>query len=719
MHHARVPYAMALLTVAGLAAECIAGLLLESGEPEPRKPPLAVPLLTDQSAYVGLGDGAGTVVALGDFTRDRHVDLLVVPDARRMRAVFVREWRQNRFEFQGTSANAWNATGSSYRLGFSLDQVYSLSSSAAIASAVTLDADVDGCLDVLLSVRETNGVFEGLLLLGNGMGGFRIGAHLPGLTPGMLVMDGNDDLLPDIFFISATSPGERVFLINNSGGKFSKQVWDPHDDPIRRRYSPDEAVSNSHRATVMQNSNAWVDINGDCQPDLVVTTECGMEVWLSTAAGGGEFANGQHGVDHAASPFLRSAIKSRSAISPIWDRSVAANRDMYILLGEEVWSHRNGDGRAVYADFNGDGTIDIAVPNSRKSQILLSLNVQKLRRPGSLCIVDPDWHFHSTVALSDVKVAETVLGPTRVQATIRTGDFNYDGYEDILFINANTGTVELYEARPTSLSWSRGGSVKMLSRLSSRFLFTLLGYHRRNHDNAHGLQFVRVSGHAVLGMMEDPVAATFLDVGQSGRQDVLVSQSHGTRLVWNSFATIEDSSFFKATGVVNAFSHREEHHKGSSPLRPPLKHTSYPLHGSTFKISYGGRHGREQHVCSQCPQSGFLTLQACSCFFGITRIANYIEELAMGGGGEIRAWSGLMPNVLAIVSPVGARSRRWKVTYVSKGRDGQMRRVSIVLGTTLVLLALIIAYLHILEEKAEEGSWNWRTRDSKHMHTFL
>jgi len=269
---------------------------------------------------------------------------------------------------------------------------------------------------------------------------------------------------------------------------------------------------------------------------------------------------------------------------------------------------------------------------------------------------------------------------------------------DILFINGETGTLELFEAKlRDEAQWfpNRKDVVDIVRRL----MFPVTGsYMLTDEDAVDTLIYEPCHDSELLHALEDPLAAIFFDMDEGGRQDILVTQAHGTRLIWNNYQQVKDSVFFKATGLHSA--------EDRSSSRSQSKGLS-PLPGTTFMVAYGGRRGKEVQVCSQCPQTGFLSLQACSCFFGITRVANYIEEMAMGGAGGVRAWNNLMPNALAIVWPqrnsLGGASG-WKVAYLAKGRDGQMQRIVIVLCATLVVLFFAIVYIHGVEKLELDAS---------------
>lgn len=629
------------------------------------------PWLTDQSDYLGLGDYNGTTIAIADFTNDKYSDLLVTQYARESRAVETMIWDHQSYSFQSAS----NCNGVNHGKVFSLDDVSNLPRRSTIASAATLDANSDGYMDVMLSIRMPKNTFTGALLFGDGTGCFRLERLLAGITPDLLVLDVNDDLSPDIFFVSVLR--ERVFYVNDKTGRFVRKAWKPRRDS---EYCLPLSTSNS---------NAFVDINGDCLPDLVVTTSCGMEVWLNAGLQDGTTSRWSVGTE-----YKKVDVKSFSELV------LPEDGKRLILLNESVWSHAEGDGKACFADFNGDGTIDIAVPNSKNAEVRISYYVRDVSSPEKLCELSPRWHYATKVALEQVQIPETLFGIHRMESTIRVGDFNFDNRADILLLNGETGTLNLFEASSTLTrsGWFPGS--RGFAYLYDKLLFSITGYsHRRSCEELEVLEYKRVPESLILDTIEDPLGAAFIDVDESGRQDILVPQVHGTRLLWNGLHDYKDSTFFKATAVQG----RDPNVKNG----PTVKQSFIPTPGNTFKLSYGGRYGRETHVCSQCPQTGGFSLQSCSCMFGLTRIANYIEEMAMGGAHGVRTWKNLMPNAHAIVRPQHHSNRRvtkWKISYQSKGQNGQMKRIVIVLITTLALLLVAIAYTHNLEKLEEKGN---------------
>lgn len=607
-----------------------------------------------------------------------------------MRSLRISSWREREWVFRPT-VQTWEP--SQYLPVFSLDSMAEIPASAHIVSASPFDANADGMLDLLVSIAVSPDHFVGVVLLGNGMGGLYPVKALEGIGPDLLIVDGDNDLVADIMF---TDPnGLLAFYKNSPPGTFSLKSWNPYGkeaatsspDPESNRTrgdtsadEPDPADAYSTcKPVIGAGSHAFVDMNGDCLPDLVVATQrCGLHVWLNSP-----------------SPDVKMPNDNPVPVpggGAFWDMSVANDRDSFIALSKDVWDAETGDGRAVFADFNGDGTTDIAVPNFDLAVIRLSLNEQADRKFGKLCTQDSNWTLRPYDAFHDIRLADTTLGPSRSPAALHAGDFNYDGLLDLLIINADTGVVQLLQAeRADEEGTGFWDELRSTAGSSS-------GLWHRVKAQHHKVTFEDVSEGYVLSTIEDPVAAAFFDVDESGRQDILIVQAHGTRLIWNSYNELDDSEFFKATSSNAVYN-------SSKKLRVTTRQQPFvPMAGNTMKISYGGRNGHEQHICTQCPQAGFLTLQPCTCLFGIRRIANYIEELSMGGGGAVRTWSALMPNAMAILWPVDGATGHWRVAYFTRSRGRQMFGVVLVLSCTLIILAGAIAYLHAAERIGERQS---------------
>lgn len=627
---------------------------------------LSQPTFSDQSSHVRIGDGSGPTIALGDFTGDGYTDLVVGNNLERLRSLRILIWDHSIFAFRNSDQSQ-----DILKQDFSLDDISNFPAEAFITSAVPVDINADGWLDLVISIQISQQLHHGVLLLGDGSGNLFYKDILPGIPPSFLILDANDDTFADIFFISVHH--ERVFYINQPPGNFSRHVWKPH------RAGNDHCIPLSN-----QNSIAYVDLDGDCASDLIIPTSCGLEVWLN----------------HEPKRIIARWINGQEYRKPKTDflhLTLHDNSDRLLMLNSSVWLSQAGDNRAVFADFNGDGTIDIGVPNSIDETFRISYNVRKQQLRGSLCTVDPSWAFSTKVVLKDFSVSKTAFGSTAIEESVRIGDFNYDGKLDLLIIDGVSGRVNLFVAHSENdrLPWltSSSGIMKVVDKI----LFPMTGgNHKPEEKSVDMLRYNHVDENAIFREIDDPIAATFIDIDESGRQDVLVSQRHGSRLIWNNYKNLHDAVYFKAS-VMTAALRENTWFKNSSQIRSLVP-------GNVVKIAYGGRYRRETQACMQCAQGGTLTLQSCSCFFGISRIANYIDEMAIGWGGGVRTWNGLMPNALALIWQQQYNTRKtvkWKISYTPRDRDGQMKRIVSVLCVTLVMLLIVIVYFDVVEKREQ------------------
>ncbi len=125
------------------------------GRPNPRAPHGTPAGFSEQSKYVGLKH-TGAAIAVGDFNRDRFVDLLML-DTDSYQAVSVHFWDHESFRFLPRGSGISIA-------GTALSK---------IVSAHVGDFNNDGILDVLLSDGE-----QGVVNFGDGNGNFNASSPL-------------------------------------------------------------------------------------------------------------------------------------------------------------------------------------------------------------------------------------------------------------------------------------------------------------------------------------------------------------------------------------------------------------------------------------------------------------------------------------------------------------------------------------------------------------
>lgn len=624
-------------------------------------PPSTPAGFSDQSSYVQLSS-SGALVAVGDFNRDRFIDLVML-NSKTLRDVSIMFWDHNAFSFEH------RGRGISLKDFEEEEKKKNITPMRNIIGVHVGDFGNDGTLDLLLHDGD-----QGRLFYGDGTGNFSATQPLviPELPRTSAVIDANADLIPDVFV--AFTNGTRGFWAFQPDANLSARQGETSLETAQRT-SEEVAMKQKGRLTfeewpggqirdadgrlcevVDPVSIAFVDLDGDCLADLVIPTSCGVEVWSNPAGAGKAFWE------------LKA---SRSGASDLKS------------MGLEVFNHAHGDRSMAFADFNSDGTIDIAVPNSNRQDLLIHLNMQKKRRIDELCVKDADWTLARRVGMStgmNLRTAKVggLLNHVDVPGSLHIGDYDLDGLPDILSIDASS-------TRPV--------------------IFRNLGkWEDRKTQNPNFKRMERKEEQGLSNGNSGAVSGMFFDTDESGRQDVLVIRNgNETRLIWNNMREETDSLFFKGT-VLSGLPYRQ------SP-RP-----FSPVAGNTLKVSYmeRGSRSRVTRVCSQCGQGGLWQLRVCNCQFGLMQIANYIEALWVGAGGAQRQWANLMPNSMAVVwaekGESSSNASGWWMEYFTQRRGGQMLRVSALLVASLAVLGVAILVLQQKESKEDREEEQERIR---------
>ncbi|PXF41248.1 T-cell immunomodulatory protein [Gracilariopsis chorda] len=597
--------------------------------PNARSAPANAPHgFSDQSAYVGLS-ASGALVATADFNQDRFVDLLML-DTKSLRRLSVMQWQHDSFSFQHTGA------------GIDLHSVPLVSNLKPpfrkISGVHVGDFGNDGRVDVLVMDGT-----QGLLFFSDGDANFNASSpvHIAELPPTNAMVDADGDLVPDIFV--AFENGTRGFYSYERRYSVRERRFDQSGSIKFHEWKHGVKGCDGAQSIVRQRSViGFADMDGDCLPDLVIGTRCGLEVWFNGA-------------------------RSNKAF---WQ--LRANSSDVRMFDKSVFDDEGGDHAMSLADMNSDGTMDILMANKQRKDVRVHLNEQRRRAVGQLCTAAEEWKLRrvQAVGAGELTLKEGRLGPLfggiSVPCALRVGDYDLDGWADVVAVDASTELPVLFR---NSGDWSHSRALKRVERKIER-----------------GLQ--KGNGGAV--------SVGFFDTDESGRQDlVVVRGGNETRLVWNNVLGEWDRMFFKGT-VLSALGFRLEE-------RPFA-----PVAGNSVKLSYAerGHRKRRRRVCSQGGASGYggWVMSAGSCTFGMANIANYVEELWVGGGKNSRAWTGLMPNSMAVVWAEGGGegdASAWWMEFFTQRRGGPMLRVVAALMGSLLVLAAVIGALQHAERKRD------------------
>ncbi|KAK4532084.1 hypothetical protein CCYA_CCYA10G2941 [Cyanidiococcus yangmingshanensis] len=552
---------------------------------------------SNASAYVNLASSNNLIpVKLADLNSDEYIDLLTIePTTGRL---YVSFWNHNEYRFENPK--------------LVLD---------GVRHAVTADFNGDGISDIMAFLNS--GVAS--LLLGSHSGNFSTGTSvtLSQNVSSALIFSRYGDLVSDVLI--PQSNGSFLVLNNNRGAKgtFQKSYWTP--------------------AGCRPNGNftAFVDLNGDCLPDLVVLCNS------TTVSGppGVRLRQRRPPPGVAAGPQVavwfspgNSDILSSNTPSQVWAPFGTTTQLQQIL----------------FADFTGKGTNSL-LALSDEGKLLFVANEHGNGGYGQRC------NFHGTMALLNAVPVSITSSNGQANLGLSSGsklsliDYNYDVYPDLYVINGSKGVL-----------------------LSSSVQKGVLNF-----------QSQELPSYDSLYAISNPVVAAAYDTDQDGRQDLLIGTSGGIQLWYN---TISQSRSFLETAILSAVS------AYASPL---LFSESV---GSTSIVAFQATNGLQLSVCSQCPNSGVNGfISSCQCFTGLNSMLNYIQELAVGAGSSQRSWTNLLPNSFAVVYPQEpSNPNSWRLEFYTQRNIRSVIGVIIVLTSAMILLGGVIFYLLWREQRQDK-----------------
>jgi integrin alpha FG-GAP repeat containing protein 1 len=570
---------------------------------------------------VGLETVDGYVAAFGDFNADKYTDIFIVTNNRSVLEVWL--WDAGKLKF---SRNPQATIQCSNDESSSISSFSRAISPCTIENVVALDFDDDGMLDIMLAVRKGNDSVELQLFMNKDLETFesqifRVEENLLGQP---LILDWNGDQRVDLFGLSANSGKPTVWL--NTGKR---------DRLFQVRSLEDLAPSLAKRMCNLSrtHSHAFVDMDGDCLADIVVT--CGDP---------------------------RNAIQ-------IWSNRKEAG---FELVFES--SLLPGNGLLSFIDMNGDGITDIVYPvcdpepncdHQHGWQIMNSVSLPwcdysiiremtDCRSMNRLCgatdrthrvafeesIISIKDHFHDLQSagyrLANSVPASMGSGSEIIQVPlpIRVGDFNLDGCPDFLVTmrkpKENDYRVLLFEG--------------VCSREKSTFNLT------RHHDWETWTE--TVSPHAF--------SAGFFDLHEDGTLDMIVmsytdEHRHHTNLTVFYNNLFNDAYFMKIltlTSVCPIYCHPPV----SDTRRVPFKPSGAPMVGASVKYTITDWNTKKRVVQGhQLTQTSYMALPMPYLFFGLGRANNYVEELYVAipthEDQHYRKWICIIPNSQLLVLP--------------------------------------------------------------------
>nr|CAG4641567.1 EOG090X03KG [Eurycercus lamellatus] len=420
-----------------------------------------------------------------------------------------------------------------------------------------------------------------------------------------LVLDYNRDMIADLFGLDVDK--KRNFWIFNT----NRTV----DQVIRMDWNNTLRIPHSH---------GYVDLDGDSSADLLLTGTDVFEVWRYNGVG---------------------FELSKNFSLPV----------------QEAWAM----GQSIFLDVNFDGVLDHLVPvcvdyQCTNSSFYLYTNEKWV--PIECNLKDPSgnlWTFQPP---------DRVSHSFHQVVTARSGDFNLDGYPDLLVTLVRSGQLS-----KAVLLENVAGEAPNSRKFSPRW--ELL-----SEWNSSSV-----------------VASTFYDVQEKGILDVLLvrhDSKDGFQLAAYKNTLDYDANFIKVlvlTGRCYANCSHGRIPYGTNLAGPSISYRTTQPTGEP-----------QSTIAVQLSQSSYHSLQLPYTLFGLARSPNFLEFLKIGIYSAQREWTQIIPNSQMIIIPtLDGRPGSWlNKLFVTPSR-------AIVLSAAALagfgfFLAIVVAVLHCRERRADK-----------------
>eukprot|EP01065_Artemidia_motanka_P009575 TRINITY_DN1490_c0_g2_i1.p1 TRINITY_DN1490_c0_g2~~TRINITY_DN1490_c0_g2_i1.p1 ORF type:complete len:650 (+),score=167.24 TRINITY_DN1490_c0_g2_i1:54-2003(+) len=624
----------------------------------------AVASFSEYSGDSGLADIDGTVAALGDWNGDKRVDLFVVPRG-------------------GSGVVVYLLTSGGDYVPHTIHPPLNASSGrAVVVNVIPGDFNYDARLDVLLQYYDPaapllvggDRVLRNCLFVQvhDGDGGASVArADLPQTVGQLLAANFYGKMQTDLYgtvYDDTNGVSTYTQVLRNMGCA-------THGVGCRTRFACGKS-SPASGCFVVGDALSWqpfstlgralsypatVDVDGDCRADFVLPFSDGdnapvrMEVFLAS-----------HQSTFARVPEKTIVLDPRFGAVSWYDADVDGDVDLVVPL-------------CTQPDLGACGS-------SRESRVYDAVAVVKNLQVdpgchGQHCCRPKAFSFANATSLAAVNGSRDVLvSPLRDGAKLGTvtddlenttllpmlrfGDYDNDANPDFVAVSISpTGarTVELWEG-------DGGGN------------------------------FAPVSGGLVEGLkgVPEPSVAFFVDTSHDGDSDIFIVSSTG-RVRGFSNGLEAGNLFFMALGLNGVCGRSCGPYGVNVPGATHAFSFERPHTLSSTTIHMGG---------TQLTQSTNLALQRPYNKWGLGKTNSYIEVYACGYHiveltEPYASWPALLPNsqVVVIPHPPGHPSEWTMDLFISPSR--LLKWVAIVVGVTLGLLLLPIAYMRHEELKAD------------------
>lgn len=495
-----------------------------------------------------------------------------------------------------------------------------------ITSIVPGDFDGDAYMDLLITTRTKDKAILAIYINWGGSDSLNCTDEttmpLIRMRGEPVALDYNRDMIIDLFGYSEDK--NRTFWI------FDKERKAPTPIQMEVPHRKDTELSIPH-------AHAYLDLNNDFNADLFVSTKSGFEIWYGLEREGFNYS---HTID------LPSQING------------------------------NIIGQSIFLDVELNGNIAQIIPicldrDCGTSKILAFVNGQyQDLQVNFKDESNQQWKFIPPEHKKDLIYQNTI--------TLRGGDFNLDGYPDLLVT---------------------------LTPQSDYHPQTFL---MENVACSHCEQLTRtfqIRWRAFAPFTNGTVVGAFYDFYQDGILDVIFveKQSNNNQSKPLAFRnTLDyDANFVKVivlTGLTNSHAPTK-----LTPLGRKKRTYGTNLPGPRIAYYTTKPDGDNQESTSvQIPQSAYFSLHLPYTIFGLGRTPNFVDSLTVGLSNRNRTWTQLIPNSQMVVVPWPSdEPSRWKAQlFVTPSKLIWMSVLS--LGATCAVITLIILVLHIKEKREDK-----------------